>query len=165
VTDGVAATDSGQAEGAAAECLAPERGSVTAREPAGQREATATAITLAVLLAGAGVTHFARPRPYDSIVPRWLPGPARGWTYASGAAELAVGAAIARPRTRRAGGLAAAALFAAVFPANVQMAIDWRHRTAPLRAAAIGRLPLQVPLIWWALRVRGAAGGRCQPTA
>jgi uncharacterized membrane protein len=113
---------------------------------------------LAVLLAGAGVTHFARPRPYDSIVPRWLPGSARGWTYASGAAELAVSAAIACPRTRRTGGLAAAVLFAAVFPANVQMAIDWRHRAAPLRAVAIGRLPLQAPLIWWALRVRGHIG-------
>jgi uncharacterized membrane protein len=159
-------------EGAASEDIAPEaaasngmmpegtaaEGSVAApREPAGPREATATAITLAVLLAGAGVTHFARPRPYDSIVPGWLPGSPRAWTYASGAAELAVGAAIAWPRTRRAGGLAAAALFAAVFPANVQMAIDWRHRAAPLRAAAIGRLPLQAPLIWWALRVRGQA--------
>jgi uncharacterized membrane protein len=112
---------------------------------------------LAVLLAGAGVTHFARPRPYDSIVPRWLPGSARGWTYVSGAAELAVGAAIACPRTRRTGGLAAAALFTAVFPANVQLAIDWRHRSAPLRAVAIGRLPLQAPLIWWALRVRAHA--------
>ena len=48
-------------------------------------------------------------------------------------------------------------LFAAVFPANVQMAIDWRHRAAPLRAVVIGRLPLQVPLIWWALRVRAHA--------
>jgi len=114
-------------------------------------------VTLAVLLAGAGVTHFARPRPYDSIVPRWLPGSPRAWTYASGAAELAAGAAIACPRTRRAGGLAAAALFAAVFPANVQMAIDWRHHAAPLRAAAIGRLPLQAPLIWWALRVSAQA--------
>ena len=127
------------------------------KAPAGQREATA--ITLALLLAGAGVTHFARPRPYDSIVPRWLPGSARAWTYASGAAELAVSAAIACPRTRRAGGLAAAVLFAAVFPANVQMAIDWRHRPVPLRALAVGRLPLQAPLIWWALRARGYGGG------
>ena len=133
------------------------------KAPAGQREATA--ITLALLLAGAGVTHFARPRPYDSIVPRWLPGSARAWTYASGAAELAVSAAIACPRTRRSGGLAAAVLFAAVFPANVQMAIDWRHRPVPLRALAVGRLPLQAPLIWWALRARGYGGGapgRCR---
>jgi uncharacterized membrane protein len=50
-------------------------GTVAARQLAGQRDAAA--VTLAVLLAGAGVTHFARPRPYDSIVPRWLPGSPR----------------------------------------------------------------------------------------
>jgi uncharacterized membrane protein len=131
---------------------------VTEKEAAGQREARA----LALLLAGAGATHFARPMTYDAIVPRWLPGSARGWTYVSGAAELVVAAAIACPRTRRAGGLAAAGLFAAVFPANVQMASDWRRRAAPLRAVAIGRLPLQVPLIWWALRIGGYRGATPQ---
>jgi uncharacterized membrane protein len=111
------------------------------------------AVALAALLAGAGITHFAVPKPYDAIVPRWLPGSARAWTYASGAAELAVAAAVASRRGRRAGGLAAAALFAAVFPANVQMALDWRHRPVPMRAVAYGRLPLQLPLIRLALRV------------
>ncbi|GAA2746824.1 DoxX family protein [Kitasatospora cinereorecta] len=109
---------------------------------------------LSGLLLGAGVAHFAAPRPFDAIVPRVLPGSPRTWTYLSGAAELAVGAAIALPRTRRAGALAAAGLFAAVFPANVKMAYDWRHRPAPLRAAALARLPLQAPLVAWALRVR-----------
>jgi uncharacterized membrane protein len=123
--------------------------------PAGRRSAFA----LAALLATAGVTHFARPRQYDAIVPRSLPGSPRTWTYVSGVAELAVAAAVAHPRTRRVGGLAAAALFAAVFPANVKMAIDWRDRPAPQRTAAFARLPLQAPLIWWALRV-----GRNAPT-
>jgi uncharacterized membrane protein len=121
--------------------------------PAGQR----SALALASLLAVAGITHFARPQPYDTIVPGWLPGSARTWTYASGAAELAVAAAITHPRTRRTGGLAAAALFAAVFPANVQMAVDWRRRSVPRRAIAYARLPLQGPLVWWALQVARAA--------
>jgi uncharacterized membrane protein len=112
-----------------------------------------SAYALAALLAGAAVTHFAAPRPYDAIVPRGLPGSPRFWTYASGLAELTVAAAVAHPRTRRVGGLAAAGLFAAVFPANVKMAVDWRHRPPMQRAIAYGRLPLQVPLIWWALRV------------
>jgi uncharacterized membrane protein len=111
------------------------------------------AVVLAGLLAGAGITHFAVPGPYDAIVPRRLPGSPRTWTYLSGAAELAVAAAVTGRRTRRWGGLGAAALFAAVFPANVQMAVDWRHRPAPLRAIAYGRLPLQLPLIRLALRV------------
>lgn len=39
---------------------------------------------LAGLLAGAAVTHFARPEPYDALVPSALPGSARAWTQASG---------------------------------------------------------------------------------
>ncbi len=108
---------------------------------------------LAALLATAGAAHLARPAPFDGIVPRGLPGRARTWTYLSGAAELAVAAAVAHPRTRRLGGLAAAGLFAAVFPANVRMARDWRGRPAAQRAIAYGRLPLQVPLVLWGLRV------------
>ncbi|GAB4102194.1 hypothetical protein AB0C50_30510 [Micromonospora taraxaci] len=114
------------------------------------------AAALAGLLAIAGVTHLVRPGFYDPIVPRTLPGPARFWTYASGVAELAVAAAVAHPNTRRAGGRAAAALFVAVLPANVKMAVDWRHRRPAKRAIAYGRVPVQVPLIWWALRVARA---------
>ena len=111
------------------------------------------AAALATLLATSGVLHFAVPRPFDSIVPRALPGSPRTWTYLSGAAELAVAAAIAHPRTRKLGGLAAAGLFAAVFPANVKMAVDWRDAAPAKRAIAFGRLPLQVPLVLWARRV------------
>ncbi len=51
-------------------------------------------------------------------------------------------------------------LFVAVFPANIQMAIDWRH-DGPLKATvAWARLPLQLPLIWWAVRVRGKESSR-----
>ncbi|WP_033214962.1 DoxX family protein [Kitasatospora phosalacinea] len=105
------------------------------------------------LLLTAGIAHFAAPKPFDAIVPRSLPGSPRTWTRVSGVAELAVGAAVLHPRSRRTGGLAAVGLFAAVFPANVKMAYDWRHRPAPQRAAALARLPLQAPLIAWAVRV------------
>ena len=108
-----------------------------------------SATALAALLATAGTAHFAQPRPFDAIVPRALPGTPRTWTYLSGAAELAVAAAVAHPRTRTLGGLAAAALFAAVFPANVKMALDGIGPTA----VAWARLPLQVPLVVWAVRV------------
>jgi len=117
---------------------------------------------LAGLLAGSGVLHFLRPRPFDSIVPRSLPGSPRTWTYLSGAAELAVAAAVANPRTRALGGLAAAGLFAAVFPANIQMAMDCRNSSPARRAVAYGRLPLQVPLVWWGLRVADSAPSGAQ---
>jgi uncharacterized membrane protein len=109
---------------------------------------------LAALLAMAGATHFAAPHLYDAIVPRRVPGPARAWTLVSGAAELACAVAIVRRPTRRLGATAAVILFVAVFPANVQMAIDWRGRPLPERLVAYGRLPLQIPLVIWALRVR-----------
>jgi uncharacterized membrane protein len=113
---------------------------------------------LAIFLAGAGLMHFIVPAPYDSIVPRYLPGRARTWTLVSGAAELTVAAAVASPRTRRPGAIAAAGLFAAVLPANVQMAWDWRGKPVPLRVAACARLPLQVPLVMWALNAARSAG-------
>ncbi|WP_406010796.1 hypothetical protein OG440_35240 [Streptomyces sp. NBC_00637] len=115
-------------------------------------------LLLAGLLAGVGVAHFAVPRPFDAIVPRTLPGSPRAWTYASGVAELALAAGVALPRTRRTAALAAAGLFVGVFPANVKMAWDWRHRPTPLKTAAVARLPLQVPLVLWARNVADGAG-------
>ena len=115
---------------------------------------------LAALMAGAGAMHMIAPKPFDTIVPERLPGRARTWTYLSGAAELACAAAVAYPRTRKAGALATAGLMAAVFPANVKMARDWRRKPLPMRAAAYGRLPFQAPLIAWALRVARTSPSR-----
>ncbi len=109
-------------------------------------------------LVGMGVLHSVSPEPFDALVPPWIPGPARAWTYGSGVVEAGVGAAVLAPSTRRLGGLAAAALFVAVFPANLQMAWDWRRKPWPYRAAAFGRLPLQVPMITHALKVAREAG-------
>lgn len=109
---------------------------------------------LAVLLGGAGVTHFLRPRGYDRIVPAGLP--PRTTTLLSGAAELGIAAGLLVPATRRASGMAAAALFLAVFPANVTMAkglLDSPRSTRTMRLVSVLRLPLQAPLVLWALRV------------
>ncbi|MGW5433135.1 DoxX family protein [Streptomyces sp. NPDC004059] len=117
-------------------------------------------LLLAGLLATAGVAHFATPRPFDALVLRALPGSPRAWTYGSGAVELALAAGIAAPRTRAVAAKAAAAFLVGVFPANVQMAVDWRHRPAPLRTAALARLPLQLPLVLWARGVARNGKGR-----
>ncbi len=117
----------------------------------------AAAYGLAGLLVVTGITHFAVPRFYDAIVPRLLPGSPRAWTVGSGLAELACAVAVALPRSRRLGAAVAAVLFVAVFPANIQMALDWRSRSPVDQAVAYGRLPLQIPLVLWALAVRRAA--------
>lgn len=116
---------------------------------------------LAVVLAGAGALHLARPAPYDAIIPSFLPDP-RFWTYASGVFELACAAAVAWPRTRERGAFVTAALFVGVFPANVQMAID---PGAVPRWLALARLPLQVPLVLWALQVRRQSRARSASVA
>ncbi|MBB4904174.1 DoxX family protein [Actinophytocola algeriensis] len=111
------------------------------------------AVRLAALLTTTGTLHFAAPRPFDSVIPPAIPGPPRFWTYASGVAELGVAGLLAVPRTRRLGGSLAAALFVAVFPANIwAVRLFWRKPL--LRAVMLARLPLQVPLVTEALRAR-----------
>ncbi|MEV0050801.1 hypothetical protein AB0H34_09945 [Saccharopolyspora shandongensis] len=105
------------------------------------------------VLGGAGVLHFLVPRPFDAIVPRSLPGSARTWTRLSGVAELGCAGLVAFPRTRRLGGRLSSLLFAAVFPANVTMALAWRRRSLPWQVIGFARLPLQIPLVLWARRV------------
>ncbi len=119
---------------------------------------TASPYLLTAVLAVAGLTHFVRPGFYDPIVPHALPGPARAWTYASGVAELGVAAAVGNATTRRRGALAAALLFIAVYPANIQMAVD--ATSTAEKAISYARLPLQIPLIVWAWKVSRAAGQR-----
>jgi uncharacterized membrane protein len=100
-------------------------------------------IGLGALLLVTGVLHFVVPSPYVRIIPRALPGSwAEPLVYVSGAAELAGGAALLVPRWRRPAGWFVAALLVAVFPANVQMAVDSPN------VFTIGRLPLQLPLLW-----------------
>lgn len=113
---------------------------------------TSSPYLLTALLAVAGTSHLVRPGWYDGLVPPLLPGDARTWTLGSGIVELLVAATVAVPRTRRGGGLAAAALFVAVLPGNVWMAVE--PGGVP-RWAALARLPLQVPLVLWGLQVAG----------
>ena len=109
-------------------------------------------------MGGAGVLHFVAPAPYRRIVPAPLRGQAAGVVAVSGVCEVACAALLALPYTRRFGSWATAALFVAVFPANVQMALDSGHPDVshPLNNATLAwlRLPLQAPLILWALNVR-----------
>ena len=99
----------------------------------------------------AGMAHFRNPEPFSNIVPDWLPAH-RGLVYVSGFFEILGGAGLLVPRTRRAAAWGLVALYIAVFPANVNMAlhdlpIKGRH-FPPLLLWL--RLPLQAVLIAWA---------------
>jgi uncharacterized membrane protein len=128
----------------------------TASEPVSQRPA----YRMGAMLIGIGAGHFLAPKPFDTIVPAELPGNARFYTLASGVAEMGVGAMLIVPRTRRAGALAAAALYLAVFPANLNMVRLWRDKPLPMKIFALARLPLQVPMVTQALAIRRNAPRR-----
>jgi uncharacterized membrane protein len=104
-------------------------------------------------LIGMGVLHFVAPKPFDSIVPEELPGTARFYTYASGVAEVGVGALLMAPKTRRVGALSAIALYVGVFPGNVNMVRLWKNKPLPMRIGAVARLPMQIPMITQAWKV------------
>ena len=109
---------------------------------------------MGAMLIAMGVMHFAAPKPFDSIIPEELPGSARFYTYASGVAELGTGALLLVPRTRKLGALAAVALFIGVVPGNLNHVRLWWDKPWPMRLGAIARLPLQIPMITAANKVR-----------
>lgn len=113
---------------------------------------------LAVLFTVSGVVHLVRPEVFAPIVPDALPAH-RLLVYLSGAGELLCAAGLAWRRTRRLAGWSSVALLVAVFPANVTMALNAWHSWDRGGAGAssgwyltgtILRLPMQLPLVWWA---------------
>jgi len=106
---------------------------------------------LTVFMVGAGVNHFVSPEPYVGMMPSALPAP-ETLVYVSGVAEILGGLGLILPATRRLAAWGLIALLVAVFPANLNMAIN--HLPLGTRAvpgwALWARLPLQLVLIWWA---------------
>jgi uncharacterized membrane protein len=115
---------------------------------------------LGLTLLVTGSTHFSTPEPFLAMMPPWLP-----WhlelVYLSGAAELIIGVGLFSRRWRPAAALAAAALFLAVFPANLHAAVSGakipNYPASPVYRWA--RLPMQGVLIGWAIWVWRASRG------
>jgi len=119
-------------------------------------------LLLAAFFVFAGVTHFTNSDYFVAIVPHWLPAPL-AVVYVSGVAEIAGGLGVLLPATRRLAGWWLVALLVAVYPANVQMALEsdrWAASGTP-RWMLFTRLPIQFLLIawaWWATRPESPAG-------
>jgi uncharacterized membrane protein len=111
---------------------------------------------LAGFFAFAGAMHFVIPRSYEAIMPPSLPNH-REAVAISGIAEIAGGAALMHPRTRRFARWWLLGLLLAVFPANVHMAVNPEQvRGLDLnrvpRWALWARLPLQPLAMLWVWR-------------
>jgi uncharacterized membrane protein len=108
-------------------------------------------VTLAISIIIVGFTHFFLPEPFVKIMPPQLPAPL-GLVYLSGFYEILGGIGLLVPPVSQAAAWGLIALFIAVFPANINMAVNhikldyvpdsfWLHAV---------RLPFQAVLIAWA---------------
>jgi uncharacterized membrane protein len=104
----------------------------------------------------AGLMHFKIPHVYKQIVPPYLPAP-DAIVYASGVAEAAGGLALMFPKTRRRAGWWLLATLAAVFPANIEMALHpEKYPKIPGGATALkARLPFQAVFAAWVFAAMG----------
>jgi uncharacterized membrane protein len=107
---------------------------------------------LAIVMVFAGVMHFVKPKFYLRIMPPYVPWH-RACVIVSGIAEIALGAALVVDVARPWAAYALIALFVAVFPANVHMALHAKELRVP-PAIGWGRLPFQAVFIAWAWWVR-----------
>jgi uncharacterized membrane protein len=102
-------------------------------------------------MVAAGAYHFINPAPYVGMMPAALPAPL-ALVYISGVAEIAGGLGLILRRTRKLAAYGLIVLYIAIFPANLNMAINHLPLGAtPVPTWALwARLPLQLVVIIWA---------------
>ena len=91
----------------------------------------------------AGAMHFVVPRQYEAIVPPRIARWKKEVVIASGVAEMAGGVAILPDASRRAARWWLLATLVAVYPANINMAINSKDFPAIPAPALWARLPFQ----------------------
>ncbi|MEL6441955.1 MAG: DoxX family protein [Cyanobacteria bacterium J06621_8] len=106
---------------------------------------------LAVCMIVAGTSHFIFPEPFIRIVPNFLPYPA-ALVYVSGFFEIVGGVGLLIPAVSQAAAWGLVWLFIAVFPANINMAINHIQiaNVPDSNWFQAIRLPFQFVLIAWA---------------
>jgi uncharacterized membrane protein len=108
-------------------------------------------VILAICIIVVGILHFAVPDPFVKIVPADLPNHL-ALVYISGFFEILGGIGILVPPVSQAAAWGLLLLFIAVFPANINMAINEIDLPNIPDSSALrwGRLPFQAVLIAWA---------------
>ena len=97
----------------------------------------------------AGINHFVNPSFYEMIMPPYLPYHLT-LIYISGVCEIIFGILLISVSTRKTAAWLIIILLIAIFPANIQMAVDYKTNNNPDLWIAIVRLPVQFILVWWA---------------
>lgn len=108
-------------------------------------------VILAICIIVVGIVHFVVPDPFVKIVPDYFPHHL-ALVYISGFFEILGGIGILVPPVSQAAAWGLLLLFIAVFPANINMAINEIDLPGIPDSSALrwGRLPLQAVLIAWA---------------
>lgn len=106
---------------------------------------------LCVSIIVVGITHFLKPEQYARIVPPQLPNPVE-LVYISGFFEILGGIGLAIPYVSVAAAWGLIALFIAVFPANINLAVNNIQIDGIPHSPLLYwvRLPFQAVLIAWA---------------
>jgi uncharacterized membrane protein len=104
---------------------------------------------MVALYLAAGTSHFLNPSMYRKIVPSVLPNPGL-LVILSGACEILFALLLIFPKTRIFAAWGIILLLIVVFPANVQMMMNYYRASNPWFWLTIVRLPIQILLIFWA---------------
>lgn len=115
-------------------------------------------VALASMFLLTGISHFTSTESMLLMVPEFLP-LRREAIYLSGVAELAGAAGLFVPPLRRAAGLGLAVLLVAVFPANINVALN-NIQVDLVPSSPVyqwGRLLMQPLLVWFVVWASGLA--------
>ncbi|HEU4470187.1 MAG TPA: DoxX family membrane protein [Flavisolibacter sp.] len=104
---------------------------------------------MAAAYIASGLNHFFNPKIYLKIMPPWLPWPQFLVAF-TGVLEILLGLLLIPELTRRPAAWGLIILLILIFPANVQMMLNYWRAGNPYTWIAVLRLPVQALLIWWA---------------
>jgi len=108
-------------------------------------------ILYGLLFIAAGTNHFLNPAFYEQMIPSYLPSP-KLLNIVSGIAEIGLGALLLWPSTSQLAAWGLIALLVAIFPANLQMALNPEQYPQFSEWSLWLRLPFQavfIGLAYW----------------